>query len=267
MHASMATRSASGNVRPTRTDSPVSIVPGRLYALGGTVALDGRISWFPPDATGSAPTSCYLLLDGGSALLIDTGLPVHRDVLIAQLGSLLDPATRLVDPPHAHRGVRQCRQHGRGLRSGHRRPPLRPLPGGAADGLPPGRRRRGLGAAAAGTGRPQCRGPALHSGWRPQGAAPAGSPAQAPVDVLGLRRRDEDPVHLRLVRARAPRRLVESTRRHRGGRRDRARRRPPTTCSRSSTGSRMRTGFRSRTSWPGSSRRTTSRWSPRCMAA
>jgi flavorubredoxin len=73
----------------------VEIVTDRLYALGGLVPLDGRISWFAPSATGYAPNWAYLLLDRNEALLIDSGLPAHRDAIVAQLGSLLSPESSL----------------------------------------------------------------------------------------------------------------------------------------------------------------------------
>jgi flavorubredoxin len=72
-------------------DPAKALVPEKLYALGGTVPLDGRVSWFPRDARGLAPLQCYLLVEDGSALLIDTGLPVHRDTMLHQLHDLLAP--------------------------------------------------------------------------------------------------------------------------------------------------------------------------------
>jgi flavorubredoxin len=76
-------------------DAPTTLIPERLYALGGTVPLDGRVSWFPADASGVAPLNCYLLIEGDAALLIDTGVPVHRAALIDQLRELLPHAARL----------------------------------------------------------------------------------------------------------------------------------------------------------------------------
>lgn len=66
-----------------------------LFRLGGTVRLDGRLSWAPADAKGFEPINAYLLRDGPTALLIDAGVAVHRQQIIDQLRTLLDPGTRL----------------------------------------------------------------------------------------------------------------------------------------------------------------------------
>jgi glyoxylase-like metal-dependent hydrolase (beta-lactamase superfamily II) len=71
-----------------RSPSPLELAPG-LWALGGTVPVDGRISWFPPELRGHAPLLCYALRDGDRALVVDTGLPVHERQILEQLGSVL----------------------------------------------------------------------------------------------------------------------------------------------------------------------------------
>jgi hypothetical protein len=73
----------------------VEIVPGRLFALGGVVPLDGRVSWVAADATGHLPINCYLLLGSASALLIDTGACAHRAQVIDQLRSVLPAGSPL----------------------------------------------------------------------------------------------------------------------------------------------------------------------------
>ena len=72
-----------------------TLVPKRLFALGESVPLDGRVSWFPAHARGSAPLNCYLLVEDDAALLIDTGLPCHRGALLEQLGALLPSGAHL----------------------------------------------------------------------------------------------------------------------------------------------------------------------------
>jgi flavorubredoxin len=67
----------------------VELVPRRLYAVGDTIELDGRVSWASPDARGYQPVNAYLLLEGSSALLIDTGLSCHEEAVISQLEQLL----------------------------------------------------------------------------------------------------------------------------------------------------------------------------------
>ncbi len=74
---------------------PLELVPGRLFALGGTIPLDGRVTWVPADARGWQPAQCYLALGGNSALLIDTGLKYHESQVISQLRELLPRDTKL----------------------------------------------------------------------------------------------------------------------------------------------------------------------------
>ena len=76
-------------------DESTPLVTGRLDALGGVVSVDGRISWFAPEARGFAPIHQYLLREGDGALLIDSGVPVHERSLLAQLDRLLAPEARL----------------------------------------------------------------------------------------------------------------------------------------------------------------------------
>ena len=73
----------------------VELVPGKLYALGGSFELQGRTSWLPPDARGTHRCSCYLLLEDSEALLIDTGPAVFRELILSQLRSLLPSGSEL----------------------------------------------------------------------------------------------------------------------------------------------------------------------------
>jgi hypothetical protein len=73
----------------------IEVHPGRLYALGGSVERDGRLSWVAPDATGHEPLNCYLLTGSEGALLIDTGAAVHAEHILAQLRSVLPAGARL----------------------------------------------------------------------------------------------------------------------------------------------------------------------------
>jgi hypothetical protein len=65
------------------------LVEDRLVALPNPYAIDGRVSWHPAGARGFAPMNCYLLSAGGQAMLIDSGVTVHRDALLAQLAAAL----------------------------------------------------------------------------------------------------------------------------------------------------------------------------------
>jgi flavorubredoxin len=60
------------------------------HALSYPYELDGRVTWHPPGARGVASMNSYLLVDGDRALLIDTGLTVHQDALLADLRALGD---------------------------------------------------------------------------------------------------------------------------------------------------------------------------------
>lgn len=64
---------------------------GLLYALPNVYPVDGRVSRHPPAARGLAPMNSYLLRAGPRSLLIDSGLTVHRDSLLAGLDSVLPP--------------------------------------------------------------------------------------------------------------------------------------------------------------------------------
>lgn len=69
----------------------VTIVPAKLYGLGGAAPRDGRISWVPPRRDGFEPINCYLLTEPDGALLIDTGVAAHADVIARQLRELVGP--------------------------------------------------------------------------------------------------------------------------------------------------------------------------------
>ena len=73
----------------------VELLPERLYALGGPIPLDGRVTWAPAAATGFQPAQCYLALDPDGALMIDTGLKYHEAEILGQLRELLPKGRRL----------------------------------------------------------------------------------------------------------------------------------------------------------------------------
>ena len=68
---------------------------GKAYVLHNTFPLDGRISAYPISARGHSVSNCYLLKEDAGALLLDTGYAVHEAEILAQLASILDPATPL----------------------------------------------------------------------------------------------------------------------------------------------------------------------------
>jgi len=81
----------------SRTFAPgvVELVPDRLYLLGGSIKLDGRISWVPPDATGWQPVNAYVLREGDGVLVIDPGIYAHCDIIRRQLESVVPPGSPL----------------------------------------------------------------------------------------------------------------------------------------------------------------------------
>jgi flavorubredoxin len=73
----------------------VELVPGRLYALGAAIPLDGRVSWVPSGARGYQASNAHLLLDDRGALLYDTGVEAVGPAVLRQLEALLTPGSPL----------------------------------------------------------------------------------------------------------------------------------------------------------------------------
>ncbi len=71
------------------------LVPGRLFVLRSLCPLDGRMSSYPANARGFTTVNCYLLVEPGAALMLDTGFTAHAKGILAQLASVLRPETRL----------------------------------------------------------------------------------------------------------------------------------------------------------------------------
>jgi flavorubredoxin len=69
--------------------SVVEIVPEQLYALSFPVTLDGRVSWVPPGSIGWQPSNLYVVVEADKALVVDVGLPVHRNEILSALEPLL----------------------------------------------------------------------------------------------------------------------------------------------------------------------------------
>lgn len=60
-----------------------TLSPGKLAAIQSGYVVDGRISWFPDSSRGYSTVNCYLLTEEDGSLLVDTGLPIHRDQIVA----------------------------------------------------------------------------------------------------------------------------------------------------------------------------------------
>jgi flavorubredoxin len=70
-------------------------VAAGVFALGGDVALDQELPWVPRGVGGVDACCCYLILEGRQGLLIDAGLPVHRERVVRGLKALLPPGGHL----------------------------------------------------------------------------------------------------------------------------------------------------------------------------
>jgi flavorubredoxin len=69
------------------------LVPNRLYVLGGTVELDGRVSWAPTLAGRKHFLNCYVLREDDAAMIVDPG-PAHTASLVMeQLASVVPPGS------------------------------------------------------------------------------------------------------------------------------------------------------------------------------
>ncbi len=76
--------------RPGLPASVTEICPGAIYSLGGVLPADARLAaWIPRDVRGFIPFQCYVLRDGGQFLMLDGGLPVHRDEVRAGIQALV----------------------------------------------------------------------------------------------------------------------------------------------------------------------------------
>ncbi len=74
---------------------PIALVADKLYLLGSSVPLDGRISWVPPQARGWQPLNTYVLLEGASVLIVDPGVYAHRTIIREQLALLVEPGRKI----------------------------------------------------------------------------------------------------------------------------------------------------------------------------
>lgn len=68
-----------------------TLVKDELAVLGGMIPLDERVSWVPSTVKGWQPSNCYLLTEPSSALLVDSGLAIHRNLVLDGLTEALGP--------------------------------------------------------------------------------------------------------------------------------------------------------------------------------
>lgn len=77
----------------TTRQHAVELVPGKLYLLGDSVELDGRVSWVPGEVRGWQPVNCYVVRQDDAVLVIDPGVYLHRDTVAGQLETIVPAGT------------------------------------------------------------------------------------------------------------------------------------------------------------------------------
>jgi hypothetical protein len=78
-----------------RQSGIVELYEGKLYAIPCPYRLDGRVSTHADDMRGFAPQQVYVVLEGDGALLVETGLTVHQDLVLAGLDRILTRSTKV----------------------------------------------------------------------------------------------------------------------------------------------------------------------------
>ncbi len=66
-----------------------------LLRLGGISEVGPTVSWCPPGITGWQPINAYLITSGDAAVLVDTGVGAHVDLVLEQLRASLRPGAHL----------------------------------------------------------------------------------------------------------------------------------------------------------------------------
>jgi hypothetical protein len=73
------------------TEGFAEILPGTLFATGGWMEVAARpVSWLPAEGSGLLPVQGYILRDGGSWLMIDTGLAIHWPLIARGIAQTLE---------------------------------------------------------------------------------------------------------------------------------------------------------------------------------
>ena len=78
---------------PPLPRSVTTILPNRLFAIGGTISCDRPLSWLSPQARGFLPVQCYAFRDAGHLFIIDTGLHIHQAQILEGLAALAGRTT------------------------------------------------------------------------------------------------------------------------------------------------------------------------------
>jgi glyoxylase-like metal-dependent hydrolase (beta-lactamase superfamily II) len=76
-------------------ERPIELAAGSLFLLGDVVLIDDRLSWRAPEQFGKFESlNAYLLKDGDDSLMVDTGVALHGQTILAQLHSLRNPPAK-----------------------------------------------------------------------------------------------------------------------------------------------------------------------------
>jgi hypothetical protein len=72
------------------SENALSVADGTLYVVGGSIRVDGRISWYSSEHLERyVPFNSYLLKEGDKLLLLETGVPATFETNARQLRDLL----------------------------------------------------------------------------------------------------------------------------------------------------------------------------------
>ncbi|MCU1482190.1 MAG: hypothetical protein JWQ19_2976 [Subtercola sp.] len=77
------------------SDTPYELVEGRIYALTGSIPLDGTASWAPVEEGRSQSLTCWLLKEGDQHMVVDTGVRALWPHISAQLATIVPPGSSL----------------------------------------------------------------------------------------------------------------------------------------------------------------------------
>lgn len=65
------------------------LIPDRLHRIYGELPLDGSLSWTAPSDGGVEAVGAYAISSDEGVLLVDTGLPVHREGILEAVRALV----------------------------------------------------------------------------------------------------------------------------------------------------------------------------------
>lgn len=74
------------------TYAVTEVIPGVLHRVTCRIPLDGRISWAAPVEDAEDAVGLYVLRAADGVLIVDTGLPRHRESLLGALRGLIGDA-------------------------------------------------------------------------------------------------------------------------------------------------------------------------------